>query len=192
MEQDQTLLAAIPFAQDQAVDLILEDVARSLVGRGYRVAGFLQYSNDVEGRCCGAVDVEDIETGSRVQIMQPLGRQAKGCRLDPQAMAVVTARALAMLEESPDILFLNRFGKGESEGEGLRAAFEAASLAGIPVLTSVKETYLEPWHDFAGGMATDLEPEWEAVLHWCLNAIDKAEEMKVPTTRQSGELLGAA
>jgi nucleoside-triphosphatase THEP1 len=177
MDQNFPLLAAIPFAQDQAVDQMLEYVARTLVSEGYRVAGFIQYSQEIAGRCCGAVDVEDIATGKRIQIMQPLGRQAKGCRLDPQAMAAVTARALAMLEEGPDILILNRFGKGESEGKGLRAAFEAASLAGVPVLTSVKETYLEPWRGFAGGMSSDLAPDPDAVLRWCREAI-AAEAIK--------------
>ena len=192
MDQDFPLLAAIPFAQDEAVDQMLEYVARTLVSEGYRVAGFIQHSQEIAGRCCGAVEVEDIATGKRVQIMQPLGRQAKGCRLDPQAMTAVTSRALAMLEECPDILILNRFGKGESEGEGLRAAFEAASLAGIPVLTSVKECYLEHWYGFAGGMATDLEPDQDAILGWFENAVDRAAELKDAGARPTGKVAGAA
>lgn len=77
---------------------------------------------------------------------------------------------MCALEDSPEILILNRFGKGEAEGAGLRAAFEAAAISGIPLLTSVKELYLPAWNDFAGGFSVRLDADTEQVLAWCFEA----------------------
>jgi hypothetical protein len=170
-------LAAIPFAQDAAVDRILEDVTRTLVRRGIAVAGFLQHAEHVGGQCCGAVDVEDIATGERIRIMQALGKHARGCRLDPQAMADVSMRAMRALEDGPKILVLNRFGKGEAEGAGLRAVFEAAAVSGIPLLTSVKESYLPAWNDFAAGFSARLDADTEQALSWCFDAAGVQREV---------------
>jgi hypothetical protein len=173
MNQEHTLLAAIFFAQDQAVDHLMDYVARALVRQGYRVAGFIQYAHEIEGSCCGGVDVEDIQTGERFEIMQALGVHAKGCRLDPAAIAAVSVSARTALEMRPDILILNRFGKGETEGKGLRSAFEEAALFGIPVLTSVKEAYQPSWREFAGELSESLEQDSDKIMAWCLRAIEK-------------------
>jgi nucleoside-triphosphatase THEP1 len=170
----QAMLAAIPFAQDSAVDTLLSAVARSLKSQGIRVSGCLQHAETVDGQWRGAVDVEDIETGERLRIMQPLGQHARGCRLDPQAMAEVSAKALASLERRPQILILNRFGKGEAEGAGLRTVFEAAALAGIPVLTSVKEPYLPDWDLFSDSLSVRLDADEAQIAAWCLGAVSAA------------------
>ncbi len=175
MTEELQLLGVIPFAQDEAVDRKIESVVRTLQQKNIRVAGFVQHAETVEGQCCGAVDVEDIETGDRFQIMQALGTHAKGCRLDPGAMADVAVRALASFERRPDILILNRFGKGEAEGGGLRSVFEAASLAGIPVLTSVKETFLPAWSDFAGDLTVSLSQDEDRILAWCADVIESSQ-----------------
>jgi hypothetical protein len=66
----------------------------------------------------------------------------------------------------PDLLILNRFGKGEAEGRGFRDVMSQALLAGIPVLTAVRETYAAEWQEFSGDMGYDLEPEFAAVMGW--------------------------
>lgn len=179
MTQNFAQLAAIEFAQDEAADALLEDVARQLQKRGIKVAGLIQRAQSEEGQCCGAVFVEDIVSAKRWQIMQPLGQHARGCRLNPQEMVNVSVWALNELQKKPDILFLNRFGKGEAEGSGLRSVFEAASLDGIPVLTSVKETYRPAWDDFAAGLSVSLSPELSDVLSWCMTAV---EEIRLKTS----------
>jgi hypothetical protein len=85
-------------------------------------------------------------------------------------MAEVSARAMRALESNPEILILNRFGKGEADGAGLRAVFEAAAVSGIPLLTSVKELYLPAWNDFAGGLSVRLHADAGQVLAWSLDA----------------------
>lgn len=49
---------------------------------------------------------------------------AKGCRLDPRALAALSGSLLGELDAGTQLLVLNRFGKGESEGHGFRAVIE--------------------------------------------------------------------
>ena len=56
---------------------------------------------------------------------------------------------------------LNRFGKAEAEGGGLRSGFARAIDAGIPVLTAVRPPYREAWAQFHGGLAVDLPADIE-------------------------------
>nr|WP_272214674.1 DUF2478 domain-containing protein [Marinicella sp. W31]MDC2880307.1 DUF2478 domain-containing protein [Marinicella sp. W31] len=167
-------LAFIPFTQDDAADRILEAVARRLRARGQRVEGFVQHAEKDDGQCCGAVDLEDIATGRRWQIMQALGAHARGCRLDFNALSQAAVFAQTRIGTQPDLLILNRFGKGEAQGGGLRSVFEAAFLAGVPMLTSVKEAYLDDWHAFAGDLSQPLPAEVDAVLDWSLSAVARA------------------
>ncbi len=171
-------LGFIPFMQDDAADRVLEAVARRLVAKGYRVEGFVQHAENVEGQCCGAVDLDDIATGKRWQIMQALGAHARGCRLNFNALSDAAAFAEGRIRTRPDLLVLNRFGKGEEQGGGLRSVFEAAFVAGVPILTSVKQPYLDGWHEFSGGLSEPLPPETDAVLQWCCDAIARARQVR--------------
>jgi len=166
-------LAFIPFMQDDAADRILEAVARRLIAKGYHVEGLVQHAEKDEGQCCGAVDLEDIVTGKHWQIMQALGAHARGCRLDFDALSQAAVFAEARIGTRPDLLILNRFGKGEEQGGGLRSVFEAAFVAGVPILTSVKQPYLDGWLAFSDGMAEPLPPEIEAVLQWVSKTIGR-------------------
>ncbi|WP_319520254.1 DUF2478 domain-containing protein [uncultured Martelella sp.] len=171
-------LAFIPFMQDDAADRILEAVARQLIATGHRVEGFIQHAEKDEGQCCGAVALEDIATGRRWRIMQALGAHARGCRLDFNALSQAAVFAETRISTEPDLLVLNRFGKGEEQGGGLRSVFEAAFVAGVPILTSVKQPYLDGWHEFSGGLSEPLPPETDAVLQWSCEAIGEARRVR--------------
>lgn len=178
MIDNTKLVAAVPFVQDDPVDSILKRVTETLLAEGYRVVGFLQFATDEVGECRRAIEVENIETGERHQIMQTLGLHARGCRLDPHAMTTLTASLSKAVEFHPDIVILNRFGKGESEGTGLRSVFETVAIANIPLLTPVKQSYIEPWVEFSDGFSISLEQEEQAVLVWCRQAIKYARRLR--------------
>ncbi len=72
----------------------------------------------------------------------------------------------AELETCPDLLVLNRFGRGESEGRGFRDLIARALEMGVPVLTAVRPTYGGAWAAFGGDLACDLPVEADAVLAW--------------------------
>ncbi len=77
----------------------------------------------------------------------------------------------AAMHDGVDLLLLNKFGKGEAEGGGLRSTFAGAIETGVPVLTAVRPPYLEAWTAFHGGLAADLMPDLGEVLAWCRAAV---------------------
>lgn len=175
---DIPLQAAIRVERHHSVDDILEGAARALQADGLSVAGFLQRESAGDGECCNRIDLEDIASGERHIISQALGSGARGCRLDPQALAGVAGPLLASLDRQPDLLILNRFGKGESEGQGLRAVIEEACARGIPLLTVVRENYVEAWQAFAGELGVVLPPNQASAIEWAREAIVAARSLR--------------
>lgn len=168
-------LAAIRIADDTATDELLATVVRTLQQEGRTVAGFIQRQgcHDLSGHA--EMLLEEIPSGRRFCISQPLGKDSRGCRLDPRAIADIAGPLLKAIESRPDLLVLNRFGKGESEGQGFRAVLEKAFLLGIPVLTSVKQTYVGAWETFAGSCSTSLPPALKDILDWSRTRIARSE-----------------
>lgn len=116
--------------------------------------------------------LEHVATGEWSCISQPLGAGTRGCRLDPRALAALSASLLAELDTGMQLLVLNRFGKGECEGHGFRAVIEKAFQIGVPVLTAVRPGYLQAWRDFGGDYAQDLPLDGGDGLGWCLAALN--------------------
>lgn len=168
----QELSAALPLAAilcpgDGAGDAALAAALGRIASRGLRLAGYVQRKAlGPDGQ--KHLVVEDVTSGAQRDITQRLGPASRGCKLDPAALADVAGALLAALTAAPapDLVILNRFGKTEAEGQGLRAVIEAALLAGIPVLTVVTAVNAPGWDDFTGGEATLLPAEPEAVEAW--------------------------
>ena len=165
--RNEPTLAAILAAKDVPADQLLAGAAHRARQAGLRVAGFLQHRETGGEECCRDIEIEHIGTGVTQIISQALGSGSKGCRLDPAALADVAGALQAELDDGADMLILNRFGKGETEGHGFRSIIETAYARQIPVLTVVRETYVEGWNDFAGDCGVLLAPDSKAVLGWC-------------------------
>ncbi|MDL2201122.1 DUF2478 domain-containing protein [Brucella intermedia] len=165
--RNEPTLAAIVAAKDVPVDQLLAGAAHRARQAGLRVAGFLQHRETGGEECCRDIEIEHIGTGVTQIISQALGSGSKGCRLDPAALADVAGALQTELDDGADMLILNRFGKGETEGHGFRSIIETAYARQIPVLTVVRETYVEGWNDFAGDCGVLLAPDSKAVLGWC-------------------------
>lgn len=160
-------LAAISYTRGFDIDRLLVDVCADLARSGHKLGGLLQVSTGARGGSCAAtVHVIDLRTGEPFDIWADRGPCSKGCRLDEAGLALaepVIARAIA---DRVDLLVINRFGRAESLGRGLRGCFEAAVEAGIPVLTSVREPYDTTWSDFHGGLGVELSTDQAAVQRW--------------------------
>ena len=81
------------------------------------------------------------------------------------------AEAAEMVERSigvgaPDLVMLNKFGKAEEEGGGMRDAIGAALLADIPVLLSVGELALPAFELFAGDLCAVIEADAQVLSEW--------------------------
>lgn len=159
-------LAAIEIREGQPSSAVLDVVAQALRAEGIIVAGYLQRNLSKPAGLTSDTVLEDIETREQFGIMQALGASATSCRLDSGALADITARALRRLERPADILILNRFGKAEADGHGLRAALEMAVDRDVPVLTLVEPAYLQAWRDYVGDMAASLPPVSADALAW--------------------------
>ncbi len=163
-------LAAIRFETGD-IDEFLNLIAQNLIGRGLRVRGAVQTRGAVGGEChCADMDLITFGSNQTFRISQPLGNGSRGCRLHPGALAECSSFIEQELEQGADLLILNRFGRGESEGRGFRDLISKAIALDVPVLTAVRATYAEAWVTFGAGIACDLAMDQDAVLTWLTGA----------------------
>lgn len=161
-------LAAIRFDTGD-VDGLLAGIAATLASFGLKVRGVIQSRGEAGGEChCADMDLDTLGSNRRFRISQPLGNGSRGCRLHPGTLAECSSFLERELEAGADLLILNRFGRGESEGRGFRDLIARAMALGVPVLTAVRPTYAEAWAEFGAGASCDLPPERGAVLDWVM------------------------
>lgn len=173
-----SFLAAIVLATDAPGKSVLNAVVSKLKSEGVRVGGYVQRTSAHPEGAGPAGDVtgifaEDIETGETFAIMRPRGGAGSGCRLDSSVLAELAGRALLRLDRDIDLFVLNRFGRTETEGGGLRAAYEKAIECGVPVLTSVKPEYIEGWKTYTGDLSMLLPPDESVILDWCRSVLER-------------------
>ncbi|MES0881031.1 DUF2478 domain-containing protein [Roseibium sp. SCP14] len=161
-------LAGIRYGHGPDVDPALNAFVEQLRSLGVSMVGCLQRQLPDGGSCCPISHLEDLASGASTRITQPLGSGSTGCRLDPGALANAAEDLSRQLESRPDILILNRFGRGESEGRGFRPVIERAVELGIPVLTAVKQRYVPEWEAFSADLAADLPAEPEQLMAWLM------------------------
>lgn len=172
----EPILAAIECTSKEPIDEILDHVAKRLKSDQVKVAGYLQQSTPASENCCATMTLENLNDGSITLISQPLGAGSTGCSLDPSALAGVTGKLQAELTPDIDILILNRFGRGESEGHGFRAAIETATEMNIPVLTAVRNEYKKTWLEFTGDFTKLLPANANDVFLWCQSVVKTASK----------------
>ena len=149
-------LAAIVFGREADVDRTIGDFIASAQKEGARIAGLIQEDGDDGDRAVHDIRVRDLTSGAQLPIMQNLGREATGCRIDSGAVAAAAGLIESAIESAPDLLIVNRFGRLESEGGGLLAEIGDAVAKGLPVVIAVPARYLDAWNAFAGGLDAQL------------------------------------
>jgi Protein of unknown function (DUF2478) len=173
-------LAAVLYDAGFKIDDFLARVAGRLRADRINMAGVLQENAGDGAGVCSAMTLVDLTSLGRFRISQDLGSQAEGCRLDPHGLAEIGVLLDRPLGRDVELLMLNRFGKAEAEGGGLRSAFVRAMEAGVPALTAVRSPYIEAWSKFHGRLAADLPTDLDAVLAWC-----RASVQELRAARQS-------
>lgn len=167
MSIDMPMIAAVRATDAAPVDTILAEIAAVLRSWGLNARGILQEECANPSGTKPVTRLRNIDDDTLIQISQDLGRNARGCRLDPQALAEAAFRLETIVENGADLLILNRFGKSETEGVGLRSIIEGAVHGGIPILIAVRDEYAAAWDDFHTGMAVWLPADVKTVLDWC-------------------------
>ncbi len=166
-------LAAVHYkaGEGSATDALLAELARRLKQAGYKLAGAVQSNTPAANRRRCDMTLEDLASGVLVRVSEDRGNLAQGCRLDPGALEESAGLALSSLGSHIDMVIINRFGKREAEGRGLRPVIEAAVLAEKPVLVGVNAIYWSAWQSFAGHCAIVVPPKESEILDWCQAAL---------------------
>ncbi len=157
-------LAAVVYGPGGGADALLAAFAEELRAAGHRLGGVVQRNSS--GADCADMALEDLADGRLIGISQRLGRDSRGCRLDPAGLAEAAVAVRSAIAARVELVFVNKFGARESQGQGLAAEIGAAIVEGVPVLTAVSTSLLDPWHDFTGGIGVLLEPDPEALRAW--------------------------
>jgi hypothetical protein len=154
-EVSRPILAALVYNEQAYPDDILKEVVDRCRARGLRLAGVVQHRSREAGHRCDML-LEDLATGQQASIFAGRGRGAKGCQLDQDAMLQVVSQIERELKDDLKLLILNKFGKVEAEGAGMRDLIAKAAWMGIPAIVGVPVCNLLAWREFAGELSVEL------------------------------------
>lgn len=165
LDEPEIRCAAIVYDDGINANGVLEDFARLLKSQGLRVRGLVQRRAAADRPCAGDVMLLDLDGGD-YRISQNLGEQSTCCSLDSAGLAAASQTLRRALDDPPDLLVINKFGKAEAHGDGLLAELGQALVAGIPVVTTIHRKNLESWQAFIGDYAQLLPVDGAAVGRW--------------------------
>ncbi len=166
--QPSLSILAVVYTDGLAADKLLAAWGYALRTAGLSVAGLVQFNSFERdpGKCDMAV--EELFSGTVLQVSEDRGKEARGCRLDRSKLTEAAGLLLAALEEKPDILVVNKFGKVEAEGEGLRDALAKAVELEVPIVVGVPFRNLDQWRAFVGDMAEECSVDSAQLQRWLL------------------------
>jgi nucleoside-triphosphatase THEP1 len=164
----EPLIAALVYADGVYPDRAIARALSPLRERGIAMAGAIQLEPaDLPGRHPCDLLLEDLASGEVTAIAEHRGKEARGCRLDVGVLTEVAETVAASLHvDAPRLLIVNKFGKIEADGGGMRGAIAQAVELGIPVLVGVPARNLDRWRAFAGPLAVELPAEPAAITAW--------------------------
>ena len=164
----KVLIAALVYADGVYPDRAITRAIEPLRERGIALAGALQLeSTDLPGRHPCDMLLQNLSSGEVTAIAEHRGSEARGCRLDVGLLTdLAEAVAFSLYNEEPRLLVVNKFGKIEADGGGLRGAIAEAVDLGIPVLVGVPARNLDRWRAFVGPLAVELPVEPSVIADW--------------------------
>ncbi|WP_291732449.1 DUF2478 domain-containing protein [Leisingera sp. F5] len=166
-------LAYVMTQERGATDRLLSELAEKLQAKGIRLAGIAQTNVECYDKELCDMDVRVLPDGETIRISQSLGAGARGCRLNPEALEQAVGQVSATLQSdpAPQLMIVNKFGKHEADGRGMRPVIGEALALGIPVISGVNKMNVEPFQAFADGMAVEAGPDLEALVAWAEQAV---------------------
>ena len=161
---------AYTFSPDRgATNLLLAQLAEDLASRGLRLCGTVQVDTEREEEHHCDMDVQVLPAGPTIRISQTLGKEARGCRLDPESLEQAVSLTEKALEGGADLLIVNTFGKHEADGRGFRDTIGLALSKDIPVIVGASRLNVDALNAYCDGMAVELAPDIEALRDWALS-----------------------
>jgi Protein of unknown function (DUF2478) len=163
-----TMIAALVYADGVYPDEAIGRAIEPLRQRSVPLAGAIQRDpSDRPGRHPCDLLLENLASGEVTAIAEHRGKEARGCRLDVGILTdIAEAVATSLHEGEPRLLIVNKFGKIEADGGGLREAISDAVYLGIPVLVGVPLRNLDRWRAFAAAYSVELPVDSAAISNW--------------------------
>ncbi|AMN41534.1 DUF2478 domain-containing protein [Rhodoplanes sp. Z2-YC6860] len=177
-------ILAFLYSDGIAADRVLADLGYSLRDSGVNVGGLVQRNTFVRDRAKCDMEVEELLSGEIFRISEFRGSQAQGCRLDRGALAQAAHLLADAVARGPSLLIINKFGKVEAEGGGLRDIIATAAAAEIPILIGVPFRNLDQWRMFTAGLAEEAHSYFE-VATWLERHRFAIPTIEMPSTRLS-------
>jgi hypothetical protein len=163
-------IMAVIYRDGIVADRFLADLGYSLRAAGFAVAGLVQLNSfERDPRKCDMA-VEELFSSTVLQLSEDRGRDSSGCRLDRSKLSEAAGLLVGALKLKPDLLVLNKFGKIEAEGDGLRDVIALAVDVNVPVVVGVPFRNLDQWRVFAGDLAAECpvgSPDLQIWLREC-------------------------
>jgi Protein of unknown function (DUF2478) len=155
--------AYVTIAGRGSIDDCISEAVTLLERRGLRLTGTVRaFPVNHHAHACD-MDIRILPNGPLVRISQALGVGSRGCRLDPGSIEKMSTEVESRLEGS-QLLVVNKFGKQECIGRGLRAAIARALDLELPILVGVNLLNLPDFHAFACGHAREIDGSPESIL----------------------------
>ncbi len=152
MPADARKLLAVLYDDGILADRVLSDLGYELRERGLAVQGLVQRNTFRRDRAKCDMELEELGSGEIFQLSRDRGKNAGGCRLDREAIVAAAVLIGRGLETECDLLIINKFGRSEAEGRGLRDTLAEAVAREIVTLVGVPRRNLEVWQKFAEGL----------------------------------------
>ena len=159
-------ILAVVYTDGIVADRFLADLGYSLRESGLLVAGLVQLNSFVRDPSKCDMEIEELSSGTVLQLSEHRGKEARGCRLDRSVLAEAAVLLNRALDRKPEVLVLNKFGKTEAEGGGVRDVLARAVEQGVPLIVGVPFRNLDQWRLFADDLAQECQPDLGATRHW--------------------------
>lgn len=154
---DTPAILALTYSDSDLADRTLRALANELRRRRWRLAGLVQHNKARPGHSRCDMELEDLASGRPLAVSQDRGPHARGCALDVGQLLTAMECVRSGLGAEIDLVLLNKFGKTEGEGGGLRPLIAEVVEAGLPLLIAVPWRNIESWRNFAGDLSQEHE-----------------------------------
>lgn len=178
LRRDDIAVAGVVYDGGLDIDAVLSAAVDLLRSNGVRVAGLLQRFGDTLPGGKRSMFVEILSSGERIRLDLPRGPEASGCVLDPDALNRAACALRSAITQRPDVLMVNRFGKQEAEGRGMRAELAEAVTSGLLTVVAVHQSLVAEWEKFLGEPGYLLRPEPTDIVDWACQRVPSVDAIR--------------
>ena len=159
----------------EAADRVVAAVMEAAEERHLKTVGVYQKNIERVDRVHNDMHLVSLCGGEEFKISEDRGDMSSGCRLDRDIISRAAAGVeRSILQGDAEFLVLNKFGKAEEEGGGMRDAIALALEAEIPILMTVGRWSIGSLLDFAGPYVEVVDADAGAGLDWLRAHFDHA------------------